>query len=85
MENSRLFLIHATQTVAKISALLNYISMAVLFLIGAIVFSDIVLRLTVEVSVLGTYEITEMGMIVVIFGALAHTQVFKGHLFRLQN
>jgi TRAP-type C4-dicarboxylate transport system permease small subunit len=66
--------------VAAISNLLNYISMAVVFLIAVMIFSDIVFRLVFKTSILGTYEITEMGMVVVIFGALAHTQILKGHV-----
>ena len=66
--------------VARISNILNYISMAAVFLVAVIIFMDIVLRLGFRVSILGTYEITEMGMVVVIFGALAHTQVLKGHV-----
>jgi TRAP-type C4-dicarboxylate transport system permease small subunit len=70
----------ATSAVARISNIFNHVSMVVIFLIASIVFLDIMLRLTVGISILGTYEITEMGMIVVIFGALAHTQVSKGHV-----
>ncbi len=65
---------------AMLSNIFNYISMAALFLVAAILFLDIALRLAAEISILGTYEIIEMGMIVVIFAALAHTQFLKGHV-----
>jgi TRAP-type C4-dicarboxylate transport system permease small subunit len=70
----------ATSAVARISNVFNHISMAAIFLVASIMFLDIALRLTVGTSILGTYEITEMGMIAVIFGALAYTQVLKGHV-----
>lgn len=75
-----MYLKKVTAVVSGLSGILNYASMCVIFLIAAVMFIDISLRLTVKISLLGTYEITEMGMIVVIFGAMAHTQFLKGHV-----
>jgi len=70
----------ANKAIRRASELLHCVSMAVLFLMALMVFLDIVLRHAVGVYIPGTYEITEMGMVVVIFGSLAHTQVIKGHV-----
>ena len=66
--------------VSKISKAMNWCSMALVFIVAVIMFLDIIVRLVSDASILGTYEITEMGMTVIIFGALAQTQFLKGHV-----
>lgn len=73
-------MVTANRAITRAAELLQYCSMAVLFLMALIMFADIVLRHAAGIYIPGTYEITEMGMIVVIFGGLAHTQALKGHV-----
>jgi len=67
--------------VGKISKGLAQISMWAIFAITFILVVDIVLRFTtVSMSILGTYELTELFMIVIIYLALAVTQYEKDHI-----
>ncbi|MCL6477469.1 MAG: TRAP transporter small permease [Peptococcaceae bacterium] len=66
--------------ITRISRILNYVSMVLIFLVALIIFLDILLRAITKQSILGTYEITEMCMVVIIFGSLANTQLLKGHV-----
>ena len=67
--------------VGKISKGLAQISMWAIFTITFILVVDIVLRFTTEtMSILGTYELTELFMIVIIYLSLAVTQYDKDHI-----
>ncbi len=71
----------------KFQAVLNnickkiaYISMAVVFILMCITTADVVLRKVSTLSVLGSAEMTEMGMVMLIFFAVAFLQTKKGHV-----
>jgi TRAP-type C4-dicarboxylate transport system permease small subunit len=83
IKSERMIIMLAKRFVAvifKASSLFNILSMSSIFLVAFIIFMDILLRLAIKTSILGAYEITEMAMIIVIFGSLAHTQFLKGHV-----
>ena len=57
------------------------VAMVAIFVIMVIVVADIVLRLvTKEIAIKGTYELSEMFMVIIIFLSLAVTQIEKEHI-----
>ncbi len=67
--------------IKKFSNITSVIAMVVIFAIMFVLVIDIILRLTTkELAVLGTYELTEMAMVVIIFLSLAITQIEKEHV-----
>lgn len=65
----------------KICKGIAVIAMAAIFLIMVVLVIDIILRLsTKSMAVRGTYELTEMAMVVIIFLSLAITQIEKEHV-----
>ena len=67
--------------VSKITRALAQASMWAIFAITFVLVVDIILRFTTEsMSLLGTYEMTELAIVVVIFLGLAVTQLDKDHI-----
>ena len=57
------------------------VAMVAIFVIMVIVFADIILRfVTKEMAIRGTYELSEMFMVIIIFLSLAITQIEKEHI-----
>jgi len=70
-----------TSIVGRICRALTSISMWAVFLMMMILVVDIIIRyFTAAVSLMGTYEMTEMIMLFVIYLALAGAQYAKGHI-----
>ena len=59
---------------------LSAIGMAVTFILMFITTVDVVLRKVSNISVRGSYEMTEMGMVILIFFGIAALQVARGHV-----
>ena len=68
------------QAVKDISRWLNYLSMSAIFVVMALLVSDIILRNFFRIAILGATEMVEMGMVLIVFCGFAHTQVEKGHV-----
>lgn len=66
--------------VGHITEGVNYLAMVCLVFVVVIIFVDVVIRLVTSKSILGTYEMTEEAMIVIIYCAVARTQMKKGHV-----
>ena len=67
--------------VGKISRGIAQASMWAIFGITFVLVVDIILRFTTESSaLLGTYEMTEMAMIIIIYMGLSVTQLQKDHI-----
>lgn len=66
--------------VQKISNILGKISALVIFLMMLFMVADIVLRFTINRPIIGSYEIVEQMMVILVFFAFAHTQIKKGHI-----
>ena len=57
------------------------VAMVAIFVIMVIVFADIILRfVTKEMAIKGTYELSEIFMVIIIFLSLAITQIEKEHI-----
>lgn len=59
---------------------MNWIASVVLFLMMILTITDVVLRKTLSKSILGTVEVTEFLLVIVIFFTLAHTEILNGHV-----
>jgi len=68
------------QAVRSVSRWINYISMAAIFIVMAILVTDIILRNFFRSAILGATEMVEMGMVLIVFCGFAHTQAEKGHV-----
>lgn len=66
--------------VSKICNFISYISMGAVLVMMFMMIVDIVLRLTVRKGLLGSYEMTELLMVIVMFLAFSYTQMHKGHV-----
>lgn len=66
--------------VYPISKLMNRIASAILFLMMFLTITDVFLRKVFSQSILGTVEVTEFMMVIVVFFALAQTEVLNGHV-----
>jgi TRAP-type C4-dicarboxylate transport system permease small subunit len=64
----------------KIIHVLSVIGMAVTFFLMLITTIDVILRKVSDLSIIGSYEMTEVGMVVLIFFGIASLQVTKGHV-----
>ena len=67
----------------KLGKLINALSaggMAVTFVLMCITTLDVILRKVSTISVRGSYELTEMGMVILIFFGIAALQVARGHV-----
>lgn len=65
---------------SKISSALSYVSMAIVFLLMVILIVDIILRYFFKSGLLGSLELIEMGMVMLIFCGFAYTETVKGHV-----
>ena len=65
---------------SKIASVMNYISMATCFLMMLLMTADVVCRYVFKSSILGTYEIAENMLAVVVAFSFADCQVRKGHI-----
>jgi len=63
-----------------ISNKLAIIAMAVTFILVFITTIDVALRKITNTSIRGSFEITEMGMVVIVFIALSYLQLSNGHI-----
>ncbi len=66
--------------VAPISKVINRISLVSLLLMMLLTVADVIMRKLFNNSILGTVEVTEMMMIVLIFFALARTEDLNGNV-----
>ena len=63
-----------------LSKLMSRIASVVLFLMMLLTITDVFLRKVFSKSILGTVELTEFMLVIVIFFALARTEVMNGHV-----
>ena len=69
------------ERIARICRGIAMFAMAAIFIIMVIVVADIVLRfVTPDKAIRGTYELSEMTMVIIIFLSLAITQIEKEHI-----
>ena len=69
------------EAATKVCKGIAVVAMAVIIIIMLVLVIDIVLRFSTEnKAIRGTYELTEMAMIVIIFLSLAITQIEKEHI-----
>lgn len=66
--------------VGKLISVASYLGMAITFILVWITTVDVILRKVSSHSILGSYELTEIGMVVLIFFGIAALQVDKGHV-----
>ena len=66
--------------VHPVSRVINRMASIVLFLMMLLTMTDVVLRKTLSKSILGTVEVTEFMLAIVIFFALAQTEIMNGHV-----
>lgn len=59
---------------------ISYAGMAVIFILMLITTIDVILRKVSTLSIMGSYELTEMGMLIIVFLGIAAFQVKKGHV-----
>jgi TRAP-type C4-dicarboxylate transport system permease small subunit len=64
--------------VVSLSKLAHVVSMVILFLMMLLTFSDVMGRYFV-VPIMGTYELTELGLALMVFFSLGMTQIHKEH------
>jgi len=63
-----------------ISKIMNSIASVILFFMMLLTIADVFLRKVFSKSILGTVELTEFMMVILVFFALAQTEVFNGHV-----
>lgn len=68
------------EKIGKIIDFLSSIGMGVTFILMIVTAIDTILRKTSNMALLGSLEITEMGMVILIFFGIASNQVAKGHV-----
>ena len=68
------------KVVNQICKFLAYIGCAAVFIVMFIMVIDIIMSLVSNSRILGNYELTELGMILLIFFGIAYTQTQKGHV-----
>ena len=73
-------MIKVRKSLGKIVNALCAVGMAVTFILMFITTIDVILRKVSDISVRGSYEMTEMGMVVLIFFGIAALQVARGHV-----
>lgn len=66
--------------VHPISKVMNHIASVTLFFMMLLTIADVFLRKTFSKSILGTVEVTEFMMVILVFFALAQTEVLNGHV-----
>jgi TRAP-type C4-dicarboxylate transport system permease small subunit len=68
------------EKVGRLIKAASYLGMAITFLLVWITTIDVILRKVSNFSILGSYELTEIGMVVLIFLGIAALQVDRGHV-----
>ena len=63
-----------------LSRVTNYIASVTLFFMMLLTITDVILRKTVSKSILGTVEVTEFMMVILVFFTLAQTEILDGHV-----
>jgi TRAP-type C4-dicarboxylate transport system permease small subunit len=71
---------HFEKVIALTSRLLNNIGIAFLMLLMFLITADVLLRATLKRPILGTNELSEFMMIIVVYLAVAYTQHTKSHV-----
>lgn len=66
--------------VHPVSRMMSRIASVFLFLMMLLTVADVFLRKVYSKSILGTVEVTEFMLLIVVFFALAHTEVLNGHV-----
>lgn len=66
--------------IARLSELMHRAACIVLFLMMLLTIADVFLRKVFAKSILGTVEITEFMMVVIVFFGLAYTEALDGHI-----
>ena len=66
--------------VHPISKVINHIASVTLFFMMLLTIADVFLRKTFSQSILGNVEVTEFMMVILVFFALAQTEVLNGHV-----
>jgi TRAP-type C4-dicarboxylate transport system permease small subunit len=66
--------------VNPISKIVNRIASGVLFFMMLLTIADVFLRKVFSSSILGTVEVTEFMLLILVFFALARTEVLNGHV-----
>jgi len=69
-----------TKSFYPLVRLLDYLSWITLFIMMTITISDVFLRKFFNTSILGTVELTEFMMVIVVFCSLAQCEVDNGHI-----
>jgi len=67
-------------TIYSISRFLNRIASATLYFMMLLTIADVLLRKAISRSILGTVEVTEFMMVILVFFGLAQTEVFNDHV-----
>lgn len=63
-----------------IARVMTYIASVTLFFMMLLTITDVILRKTVSKSILGTVEMTEFMMVILVFFTLAQTEILDGHV-----
>jgi TRAP-type C4-dicarboxylate transport system permease small subunit len=71
---------HFEKVVARISRILNNIGMAFLMLLMLLITADVLLRTALNRPILGTNELAEFIMIIVVYLAVGYAQHIKAHV-----
>jgi TRAP-type C4-dicarboxylate transport system permease small subunit len=70
----------ARNIVGFITGKLAYIAMAVTFIIMCVTTADVIIRKVSTGNIVGSYEMTEMGLVLIVAFAAPFLQVAKGHV-----
>ncbi|MBW2311518.1 MAG: TRAP transporter small permease [Deltaproteobacteria bacterium] len=63
-----------------IARVTNHIASVTLFFMMLLTITDVILRKTISKSILGTVEVTEFMMVILVFFTLAQTEILDGHV-----
>ncbi|MFC1580863.1 TRAP transporter small permease [Thermodesulfobacteriota bacterium] len=66
--------------IGPLSRLMSHVSSLILFLMMILTILDVVLRKMASKSILGTVELTEFMLVILVFFALAQTETLDGHV-----
>jgi TRAP-type C4-dicarboxylate transport system permease small subunit len=67
-------------SVYSVSKVLNAVGAGAMIFVMFFIVCDVIMRKFLNSPILGSYEIVEYAMVVMVFLALAYTQVEKGHI-----
>jgi TRAP-type C4-dicarboxylate transport system permease small subunit len=65
--------------IVHLNGVTHSISIIIVFMMMVITFSDVIGRYFFRQPVLGTYELTELGLAIMVFFSMGYTQLKKGH------